>query len=152
SNFDQMLGNYSAQARRSHTIRFQYDQKTAARNTLARVEWLQGFPDKAMCEIESNVADTIEADHILSLGNALLHSACPVALMIGDLDAAQKFTAMLRTSTATNSWAVWRACADCFEGRILVDRGDIERGVALLRLGIETLRRIGFMQHDTQFV
>lgn len=152
SNFERMLGRYSVQARRAHIVRFQYDQRMAARNTLARLQWLQGFPDKAMREVESNIADSIEADHILSLGNALLHAACPVALMTGDLAAAERFTAMLRTYTATNSWAVWCACADCFEGQILVGRGDIKKGVQILRRGIEALQRIGFMQHNTQFL
>jgi hypothetical protein len=44
---DHMLANFIPPEQRSHDhIRFQYDQRVAARSVLARVLWLQGFPDR----------------------------------------------------------------------------------------------------------
>ena len=43
-----MLAHYVDPARRSHTIRFQYDQPLVARMILARILWLQGFPDQGL--------------------------------------------------------------------------------------------------------
>ena len=41
-----MLANFILLDQRSHDlIRFQYDQRVSARVYLARILWLQGFPD-----------------------------------------------------------------------------------------------------------
>jgi tetratricopeptide (TPR) repeat protein len=45
---ERVLAGYVAPAHRSHTVRFQYDNQVLALVTLARVLWLQGFPDQAM--------------------------------------------------------------------------------------------------------
>ncbi|MCW5626550.1 MAG: helix-turn-helix transcriptional regulator, partial [Burkholderiales bacterium] len=47
-HLDRMLGRYVAPRQRSHIIRFQFDQRLTAHVTLAKVRWLQGFPDQAM--------------------------------------------------------------------------------------------------------
>src|SRR3954470_24733554 len=45
---ERMLARYVVPASGSHTVRFQFDQGVTARITLARVLWLQGFPDRAL--------------------------------------------------------------------------------------------------------
>ena len=60
---------------RSHTIRFQYDQRSVARMILARILWLQGFPDQALRTAQGNVEDARAIDHALSLCYAL-EAAC----------------------------------------------------------------------------
>lgn len=54
-----------------HAIRFQYDQKIAAQMILARVLWLQGFPEQAMQTAQANVEEARTVDHAVSLCNAL---------------------------------------------------------------------------------
>jgi hypothetical protein len=54
---EDMLSRYVAPARRAHAIRFQYDQRLIARMILARILWLQGFPDQAMRTAHRNVEE-----------------------------------------------------------------------------------------------
>src|SRR6185503_7922178 len=54
---EDMLARYVPAVRRSHAIRFQYDQPLVARMILARILWLQGFPDQALRTAQSNVED-----------------------------------------------------------------------------------------------
>jgi hypothetical protein len=49
---------------------------------------LQGFPDQALSCARANIDDAVAINHTLSLCNALANSACPVALLVGDLAAA----------------------------------------------------------------
>jgi predicted ATPase len=149
---ERMLGRYVAPVRRSHAVRFQFDQRVTARMTLARVYWLQGFPDRAVREVEGSVADALPLGHALTLCTALALGACPVALLAGDLAAAGPFAAMLRRSTAEHALDVWRALADCAEGELLVRRGDPEAGLELLRPAADEVRRAGFVFYFTAFL
>lgn len=146
---ERMLERYVPPARRSHTVRFQFDQRVTARITLSRVLWVQGSVERAMREIEDLTADGLAEGHALTLCNALVRAACPVALLAGDLTAAEGFSAMLCRRATANALDVWRAYADCFDGELLVRRGDPEAGLRLLRPAVEELQRVGFMQHLT---
>jgi predicted ATPase len=151
-HIERVLRHYVAPIRRSHAVRFQFDQRVTARITLARVLWLQGFPDRALREVEANVTAALSLGHALSLCNALAQAACPVALLAGDLAAAERFSAMLRRHTAGHALDVWRAYADCFDGELLVRRGAAEAGLKFLRPAVEELRRAGFAQYLTAFL
>lgn len=147
-----VLARYVAPVRRSHAVRFQFDQRITARITLARVLWLQGFPDSALREVRSNVEEAVSLGHALSLSNALAQAACPVALLAGDLASARRFSDMLRRSTAEHALDVWRAYADCFDGDLLVRGGDHAAGLRLLRPAVDELLRAGFTQYLTGFL
>src|SRR5882757_70896 len=72
-------------ARRSDIIRYQYDQRSLAGSFYSLILWLQGFAEQAMRSIECNLVDARASDHPVSLAAALLWSAYPVALFVGDL-------------------------------------------------------------------
>ena len=65
-HIERMLSRYVAPVRRSHIIRFHFDQRVMARTALAEILWLQGFPDQAMRAAETNVAEGQSIDHPLS--------------------------------------------------------------------------------------
>ena len=54
-HIERMLARYVTPVHRSHIIRFQFDQWLRASCTLARILWLQGFPDQAMRTAQSSV-------------------------------------------------------------------------------------------------
>jgi len=143
-----MLSRYVAPAHRSHAIRFQYDQQVATRMVLARILWLQGFPDQALRTAQSNAEDARAIDHALSLCYAL-EAACLVALWSGDLPAAERSVAMLLDHSARHALAVWHARGRCLNGVLLIKRGDVGGGLPLLRDALDELRETGFVPHHT---
>lgn len=147
-----MLAGYVAPPSRAHRVRFQYDQRVTARITLARLLWLRGFPDQALREIEDNVADAIALDHTLTLAHALADAACPVALLAGDLDRAERFTAMLHAQTAAHALDIWNTYAACYAGELAARRGEAEAGLTRMSEGVERLRRGGFVAYQTAFL
>ncbi|WP_082637380.1 ATP-binding protein [Bradyrhizobium retamae] len=151
-HIERMLARYVTPVRRSHAVRFQFDQRVTARITLARVLWLQGFADQALRCIEINVSEALSINHRLSLCNALAQAACPVALMAGDLLAAERYTKMLLDQTASDELDIWRAYGRCFEGELNVKRGDLAAGLQQLKAGIDELRRARFVQYLTTFL
>ena len=147
-HLERMLSRYVTPAHRSHAIRFQYDQQVAARMILARILWLQGFPDQALRTAQENVEDARAIDHALSLCYAL-EAACLVPLWIADLPAAERSVAMLLDHSARHALTVWHARGRCLNGVLLIKRGEIGGGLRLLRDALEELGETGFVPHHT---
>jgi predicted ATPase len=146
-----MLGRYVAPADRSHLIRFQFDQRVAARSFHARILWLQGFPDQAMQVAASTVEEAQGVDHPISFFYALALAACPVALLAGDFAAAQGFVEMLLDLSVRHAMEGWKVWGQCFKGVLLIRRGDIAAGLPLLQTALAALPQAAFHLHYTVF-
>jgi predicted ATPase/DNA-binding winged helix-turn-helix (wHTH) protein len=145
-HLDEMLSRYAAAASQPHinTIRFHYDQEVAGRGTLARILWLQGFPDHAMRMAQDNIEDARAIDHLATLCIAL-DFACVVALESGDLATAGRYVAMQLDGSAKVSLGLYHAFGRWFEGALLIKEGDAVEGVRCLRAALDELREIGFV-------
>jgi len=144
-NIERMLAAYIPPVHRPHTIRFQLDQRVTGRATLARILWVQGFPDQAMCLARTNVEHAREIDQAVSLCNALSDAACPIALFVGDLAAAEHWIAMLLDHSEKHALGAWHALGRVFETVLLVRRSEISKGLPLLRSALDGLRETGFL-------
>jgi predicted ATPase/DNA-binding winged helix-turn-helix (wHTH) protein len=131
------LAHYVAPTQKQQIGRFEVDQRSAARAYLARIMWLQGLPDQAMRTAEISVADARETDHEISLGLALAMAACPIALFMGDLAAAEHYVEMLLDHSTRHALAHWHAFGRSFQGALLIRRGDLSSGLRLLRAGFD---------------
>jgi hypothetical protein len=118
-------------------VRFEVDQRVAARAYLARIMWLQGLADQAMRTAENSVADARATEHAISLGLALALAACPIALFMGDLAAAEHYVEMLLDHSTRHALARWRAFGRSYQGVLLTRRGDLSIGLRLLRAGFD---------------
>ena len=128
-----VLVHDAAPAQRWQFVRFQVDPRAGARAFLARVLWLQGLPDQAMRTAESSLEDARTINHATSLGNSLAVAACPIALWAGDLAAAERYVEMLLDHSATHVLGRWRAFGRCYQGLLVIQRGDADAGLRLLR-------------------
>jgi predicted ATPase/DNA-binding winged helix-turn-helix (wHTH) protein len=151
-HIENMLKNYVTPTQRSHVVRYQFDQRITARITLSRALWLQGYTDQALAEINTAVEDALSLNHVFSLCNALAQAACPVALLVGNKKAAERFETMLRSYTASHSLEVWLAYADCFRGEILLANDQVQPGISMMREAINKLRDANFVQYITAFL
>src|SRR6266404_1441800 len=151
-HIERMLSDYVAPVQRSPLIRFQFDHRVAARVALARILWLQGFPDRARRTAQSAVDDARALDHTVFLCFALTAAACPVALFTGDLAAAESYGAMLLDCSAAHALPIWRAGGHCFHGTLLIRNGDFDSGLRLLRTSLEQPPETGFQPRFTWFL
>lgn len=149
---DRMLERYVPPVNRAHTVRFQYEQRSVARITLARLLWIQGFPDKAMQEVEGTIAEVMEIGHELTLAHVLSDAACAIALLNGDLEKAEGFISLLQRLTKAHSLDVWNTYADGFAGELLIRRGEPVAGLRLLDSALERLRRTRFVLYETDMM
>jgi hypothetical protein len=119
--------------------RFQIGFRVSAHAFLARVLWFQGCSDQAVRSAEMTVAEAQATGDGLSLHLALGMAACPIALLVGDLVAAEHYVGMLLEHSTRHALPVWRAYGRCFQGALVMRRGDIRSGVGLLRAGFADL-------------
>src|SRR5947207_634908 len=134
---EQMLAGYVTPDQTSHIIRFQTDQRMLISVFLARVLWLQGFPDQATRTAHSSVEDARAANHTISLCVALAYAACPLALLTGDLVAAEYYVTMLLDHSTSHGLAHLRAGGLSFQGMLLIQHGDVITGLRLLRASFD---------------
>jgi predicted ATPase len=151
-HLERMLSHYVAPLSRPHAIRFQYDQRVMARSTLAWILWLQGFPDQAVRTAKDNVEEARASDHALSLCYALAEAVCPIALLVGDLAAAECFVAMLLDHSARHALALWHAWGRYLDGVLVIKRGDALNGLRLLRILFDELGATRFVLRYTAFL
>ena len=149
---ERMLGRYVGSSARSHVVRYQFNQRFSARAVRGRILWVRGRPDSALRDIEENVSEAIALGHTMSLCNVLAQAACPVALLVGELDTAQHYLDVLIDRTGARALDVWRTYALCFGAALDIERGDPEGGLDRLHVAAEWLHRSGFGHNRTSFL
>jgi len=136
---EEVLAHYVPPVQKSHIIRFQTDQRVTARVFLARILWVQGFPDQAMRAAHNSVEDARAANHAISLCYALAQAACPIAVLVGDLAAAEHYVGMLLDHSTRHGLPLWHAWGRSHQGVLVIHRGDVITGLGLLRAGFDEL-------------
>jgi predicted ATPase/DNA-binding winged helix-turn-helix (wHTH) protein len=125
-------------SRRSDIVRFQLDPRITMLSVLARVLWLQGFAEQALGMVERNVEAARTLGHAVTLFNALL-AAGQVALLAGDLPAAERYVAMLTGDSSGHAMSIWEAWGQGLRGVLLIQRGDAAGGLPILRATLDEL-------------
>jgi predicted ATPase len=83
---------------------FQLTSEVAVPALLARILWLQGFPDQAMAALRDAIDASQRADHWFSLYYTVCLAGCPLTLWIGDLAQTQAYLDMTVNSAANDRW------------------------------------------------
>jgi hypothetical protein len=120
-HLEQALASVSSDQGRDVT-RFATDVRTTLCAFLARVLWLQGFPDQAVRTADMSIREAQGIGHVMSLGYALALAACPIALWVGDLGAATRYTEMLVNHSSRHGLSLLSKFASRFQ-RVLALKG-----------------------------
>ena len=146
---ERMLSRYVPPVTGPKIIRFFFDQRVIARCFLARILWLQGFPDQAMSAVETAISEARATGDMLSLCQAMVQAACPIAILTGDVENLGRSVDFFLDYAARNALGFWRTWGRCFKAVHLVNVGDLDGGLRLLSTGLEELRQ---MQYGVYYV
>jgi predicted ATPase/DNA-binding winged helix-turn-helix (wHTH) protein len=149
--YERLFELYKAPSDQRHAMWVHYDGLALSRARLARTLWLRGFFDQAHRVAQASLADARAADHRLSTCFALGEAVCPVQFMAGDISAAEQSVATLTDLAARHSFTFWTRFARCLEGKLLIKRGEVEKGSALLHAGLEAFYTAGQALHGSGF-
>jgi predicted ATPase len=151
-HIERMLAGYVSPRSGAEIVRFVFDQRMTARCFLARILWLQGFPDQANAEVADIIAGALTSDDTLSLCQALVQAACPVALLSGELEAAARYVRLLVDHSAASALVFWQAWGGCFQGAMSIRLGEVTGGLRLLEDALRDLRSIDFGVYYVAFL
>lgn len=149
---ERVLANYKPPSHRLHIVRYQVAPHIAAMMTLSRVLWVQGYPDQAAHAAEASLEEARSLDHTLSLCYSLAQSACPIALLNGDLEQASCFIDTLLEETERHRLDVWHLYAKAYQGQLILLQGDVDGGLPLIQGAADDLHKARFMQHHSAFL
>jgi predicted ATPase len=149
---ERVLSRFTGTATTSYMIRFQFDQRVFTRTTLSRILWLQGAPKQAARMAESNVAEALALDHIISLTFALAESACWIAINNGDLAAAERYVTTLLQQAKRDALGPWELWGRCFRGVLLARQKDFVAAIQSLAPALETFPKNSFHMRYTSFL
>lgn len=138
-----LLGQPECRVGAPRVARYQFDHRAAVRMTYARVLWLQGFADQAFVEVEENVQETAAIVHLPSYWTILCDAALTVTFLAGDLEAVERYSAMLRPHMTDDRMIVWQGFLEWLDGVIAIKRGDVEAGLPLMKDGLAQRRLPG---------
>ena len=150
--FERMLDAYVAPTYQRHTFWSGYDLRLEGRAALARVLWLRGFVDQGITQAQASLQEAQAAGHKPTICWVLHYGAYPFALMTGDFDAAAQAVAMLQDLATSLSAPFWKIVAQCWQGKLLIRRGEFRAGSALLRIALDTCERTGWTICYPEFV
>lgn len=115
----------------------QSDHRTTALTHQARILWLQGEPQQALITAHDALAWALDTGHALPAVYALSYACCPVALWVGDLDAAHRYAVQLQEITTRHSLTFWQGWPQLYHAALAARQA----GVPVSRLHARGLNR-----------
>jgi len=131
--------HYPTAAGGSYVLVRTMDQHIMARAMLARVLWYEGCLDQAAEHARASLEEAQSNAYPLSMCEVLRLARCPLALMAGDLAAAEQAIAMLRDIADGSNAAFYKIPARLLQGKLLIARGEFAPGVAVLRSELDSV-------------
>jgi len=112
---------------------FPLDLRISTQYFRARILWLQGFADQALELAARNIEEGRANGHALTFCSVLGQSACLIAFLAGDFDAADRYGAELLGHTERHAIRLWGLWARAFNAMVIAKRGNLEASLPLLR-------------------
>jgi hypothetical protein len=94
-----------------------------------------------MRSIQAGIELAQAIQHPLSLVYALIQAACPVALLAGDLAAADRAVTMLLGLSDQHTMLGWNVWDRCYQAVLLAKQGDFAIAARLLRAALGDLAK-----------
>jgi len=144
-HIDRALAQLAELAQQPQIVRVRFEMRVSTHYFQARILWLQGLAEQALEVVQHNVEEGNAIGQALSFCSVLGQGACPITLWAGDLDAAERYGAMLLDHTERHPIRLWQIWARCFNGLVIAGRGDTSAGLEALRAGLEQAGEARFL-------
>ncbi|MGH6713865.1 MAG: ATP-binding protein [Bradyrhizobium sp.] len=132
--------------------RFQFEQGAVICVSLATTLWLQGFPDQAIAMADRSLSIATRSGHQLSVIYSLAYIVCRMAILTGDVQAAERHLEALEKKALSYPLVLWRIIGDCWKGVVLARKGEVRAGAELLRNALTNVPVGSFSLHHSLFL
>ena len=139
-----LLQELTTVPRRHFVHRAGFDLYIVARYVLARILWVQGYPDRAMNALGESIEEARRLQNPQSLCSALAFGGCSLALQTGDLDLAERLVAELVGTAQRYGLEDFHAWGKAAQEVLALRRGHGNPGLEQFRLAIRRWRASGW--------
>ncbi len=140
-HLDQGLALYDPRQHRSHVLAYGgHDPGVCCHGTSAWTLWLLGYADQALNRVDEALTLARQLSHPSTTQDALMFAAW-LHYDRGEISAAAEKAEAVMTSASANGFPVWEPTT--LMGRIMVEQGRGEEGLAQLHRGLTDLRAAG---------
>jgi predicted ATPase len=122
-----------------------------AQAMLGRALCILGFPEQGYHEAAASSELILRTSDRVSICRVLSNGMCRVAFLIGDLAAADQAITQMIDAANTSNTLFWQIEGRFLEGKLFVERGEFEKGLAALRNAFEEFRRAGWRASYLEF-
>jgi predicted ATPase len=147
-----VLDFYVAPSDGYHPLLFRRDPRVLARVRLARVLGLRGHLDRAIEEARASFEAAQASGAGITVCWAVHDALCPIALMTGDLAAADAAVAAMDDWATRLDAALWKMMATAWKGKLLIERGDPAPGIELISQTLAACAQTGWRMGDAPFL
>jgi predicted ATPase/DNA-binding winged helix-turn-helix (wHTH) protein len=140
---ERLLRSPAASGDPRDAIYYNSNDHAADRATLAGALWVQGFTDQALNEARLSLKELQGADHPLLLCRTL-YFISRISTMTGDFATADREIARLIEVAKGSNAHLWETLAHFLKGKLLVERGEFDQALPVLRDAFETCDRTGW--------
>ena len=151
-HLQRVVNLYAAPSGGHHSLLFRRDPRVLARVRLARVLSLRGHMDRAYAEALSSFEMAQSSGAGITVCWAVHDALCPIALMRGDLAAAEAAIAALSDWASRMNATLWKMMGTIWKGKLLIERGEYPRGIELISPTLEACERTGWQLGYAQFL
>jgi len=130
------IANYDPDQHRSHRFRLGNNPGVACFTTSALVQWMLGFPDRALKRANDAVALASRLNHPFSMAYALFHTGL-LHLWRREVELVQGRAQAVLDITEKHEFQIWRAVATCLHGAALAGMGWAEEGLMQNNRGMD---------------
>jgi predicted ATPase len=148
---ERVLEHYVATKQTRRTIWF-LDLRVLVRAMLARVLCVQGIVDEAVSHVRASIEEAQAMDHKHTTCEVLRLAACPIAMMTGDIAAAEEAVVTLSGLATMLNTPFWQMGGRCLEGKLLIARGELTAGTTLLRRTLDRWHIVGWAVWHPEFL
>jgi predicted ATPase/DNA-binding winged helix-turn-helix (wHTH) protein len=143
-HLERMIAQYAPRQRRAAVVGFGLDHKVAALTNLARVLWLQGFPDQAVATAAAALAEARSLDHASSLCLAFVDGIFAIATLVGDLGVAEQALAEAKVVAKAHGLELWQTLTATMDGWIAVESDGPSGTAQVLRAALAGAEKAEF--------
>ena len=128
---------------------FGYHNNIGVRNILGHCSWILGYPDQALLRSGEIIKEALDCADPIAIAFVLAHNLL-VYLWTGDWVAAEQLIDHLTGHTAKHQLSTYSRIAAGWQGCLALLRGDLPRGIQLVRTTLVALRAEGHQLHSPQ--
>ncbi|MBR1166548.1 AAA family ATPase [Bradyrhizobium liaoningense] len=152
SELETILSRYQPEEHRPPPVHYVHDPKASALPYLAIVLWVLGYPEQAQRTSRAASQYAMELNQTNLTAHVQVYGEAALAELMGNVAAAHAHADAIIHLADQNSLNYWRVSGLILRGWAMAQEGNVEAGLALMRLSLNERNRLGASWYQVRYL